>query len=175
MSFGASQPSNPLSGFRFTVTLGPSASIGAASLGTGIVPFQAGFSEVSGLGATIDIHTYEEGGRNDRTLKFASRADYGNITLRRGVALGRELFDWYDAVRRGSFGARRTLNIAHLDERGDAQLIWTIFRALPAGYVGPTWDASQNSVAIEALEIAHEGIELIPGSELALESAVGGR
>lgn len=173
MSFAPRTPSSPLPGYRFAVTFTLSPSAGAIVAGSGVVPVQAGFSEVSGLGASVEMHTYNEGGRNDRVLKFATRADYGNITFRRGITLGRELFDWYDQVRRGSFGARRSILIAHLDERGEIQLVWYVFRALPTSYVGPTWDAGQNALAIESLEIVHEGIELVPASDFLVESAPG--
>jgi phage tail-like protein len=77
-----------------------------------------------------------------------------------------DLFRWYDRVRRGSFGARRSILVAHLGEDGEPALLWFVSRALPAKYVGPAWNASQNNVAVESLEIAHEGLELLPGSEL---------
>jgi phage tail-like protein len=175
MTFEPLRVSSPLPGFRFAVTFTLTPSAGAIASGGGIVPVQAGFSEVSGLGATIELHTYQEGGRNDRVLKFPTRADYGNITFRRGVTVGREIYDWFDMVRRGSFGSRRSILIAHLDERAEVALVWFVFRALPVSYTGPVWDAGQNAVAVESLEIAHEGIELVPGSDFAVEGAQTGR
>jgi len=174
MTFMALRPSTPLPGFRFAVLFALSPSAGAIVAGSGVIPVQAGFSQVSGLSGSIAIESYNEGGRNDRTLKFASRVDYGNITFRRGVTLGREIYDWFDQVRRGSFGGRRTILIAHLDAKGDVGAIWYVFRALPTSYTGPSWDASQSSVAVESLEIVHEGIEQIPASEIATTGAYGG-
>ncbi len=171
MTFEAFRPSNPLRGFRFAVTFALAPSAGAVIAGSGVVPVQAGFSEVSGLGGTIALESYNEGGRNDRVLKFATRADYGNVTFRRGVSLGREIYDWFDSVRRGSFGARRSVLIAHLDERAEVAAVWYLFRALPTAYTGPSWNAGDSSVAIESLEIAHEGIEQIPGSDFSLSAA----
>jgi phage tail-like protein len=166
MTFRARELFDPLPGFRFVVAMSDLAGpVGLVAAG-GVTPTVAGFSEVTGLGSTLDLHEYKEGGRNGFVHKFATRASFANITLKRGALVRPDLFRWYDRVRRGSFGARRSILVAHLGEDGDPALIWFVSRALPAKYVGPSWSASQSSVAVESLEIAHEGLELVPGSEL---------
>lgn len=172
MSFAPLRPSNPLSGFRFAVSFGE-ASLPAALLAPGgVLGIQIGFSEVSGLGATLEAHPYQEGGRNDTTLKFPTRTDFGNITFRRGVALDMTLFRWFDKVRSGSFGDRRSVLIAHLDDLGLPALVWYAHRAFPVSYTGPTWDSSQNTIAVESLELAHEGLELAPGMSFVVDVAL---
>jgi phage tail-like protein len=172
VSFPPLRPSNPLSGFRFAVSFGD-ASLGAAALAPGgVLPAQIGFSEVSGLGATLEAFPYAEGGRNDTTLKFPTRTDFGNITFRRGVALDLSLALWFYRVSSGSFGMRRSALIAHLDDRGDTALVWYIHRAFPVAYTGPTWDAGQNTVAVESLELAHEGLTVVPGASFAVNLAL---
>lgn len=172
MTFSPLRPSNPLPGFRFAVSFGEASLPAAALAPGGVMPLQVGFSEVSGLGGTIEVHSYQEGGRNDRTLKFPTRADFGNITFRRGVALDPTLWLWFDKVRSGSFGARRAALIAQLDERGAPALVWYVHRAFPASFTGPAWSSTQNAVAVEALELAHEGLTLVPGPAFALDIAM---
>lgn len=164
MTFPALKISNPLPGFNFAVTFAETAQVAGAIAAGGITQIAAGFQEVSGLESSIEIHSYNEGGRNDFTHKFATSTNFGNITFKRGVALTSELWDWYHRVRRGSFGARRTIMIAHLGYAGEAALVWYVLRALPAKYTGASWNSAQSSVAIESLEIAHEGLELAPGT-----------
>jgi phage tail-like protein len=167
---------SPLSGFRFAVSFGEAA-LPAAALAPGrVISLQIGFSEVSGLGATLEAHPYREGGRNDTTLKLPTRTDFGNITLRRGVVLDASPFRWFDKVRSGSFGARRSVLIAHLDDRGEAALAWYVHRAFPVAYTGPAWSAGQSAVAIESLELAHEGLTLVPGPAViaGVSRAIGG-
>lgn len=170
MTFRARTPSSPLPGFKFAVAFADSAEPIAAVAAGGVISSVAGFSEVTGLESALEMHDYKEGGRNGYVHKFATRASFGNITFKRGVAVRPDLFRWYDRVRRGSFGARRSILIAHLGEDGEPQLVWFVFRALPAKYVGPSWNASQNNVAVESLEVAHEGLELLPGSEFGIGS-----
>jgi phage tail-like protein len=166
MTFGPVIPSDPLSGFRFAVsfadTSGPAGTIASG----GVSGTVAGFSEISGLDSTLEMFDYKEGGRNDYVHKFPTRASFGNLSLKRGVATTPDLWQWYDSVRSGSYGARRSITIAHLDESGNAALIWHITRALPTKYTGPSWNAAQSTVAIEALDVVYEAIELVQGSDL---------
>lgn len=172
MTFRALRPSNPLLGFRFAVTFAETSSPAAAIASGAVAQVAAGFSEISGLGSSLEIHEYREGGRNDFTHKFATRGNHSNITLRRGVAFVPDLFEWYNRVQGGSFGARREILIAHLDTEGSPAQVWYVSRALPTRYTGPSWDASQSSVAVEGLEIAYEGLELVPGANFGLRLEV---
>jgi phage tail-like protein len=174
MIFPGLSPSNPLPGFNFAVAFAESLEVAGAIAQGGVERVAAGFQEVTGLESSIEIHDYKEGGRNDFRHKFATNANFGNITFKRGVALTPDLWTWYDRVRRGSFGARRSIMIAQLDYERNAALVWYVSRALPAKYTGPGWNASQNSVAIESLEVAHEGLELVPGGDFALGQAASG-
>lgn len=171
MTFPALKISNPLPGFSFAVTFAESAQVAGAVAAGGVSQIVAGFQEISGLESSIEIQSYNEGGRNDFTHKFATSTNFGNITFKRGVALTPDLWDWFHRVRRGSFGARRSIMIAHLDSTGAAAIVWYVQRALPARYSGPSWNAGQSSVAIESLEIAHEGLDLVAGTEFGTVSA----
>jgi phage tail-like protein len=168
MTFPALKISNPLPGFNFAVIFAEAVQLAGATDTGGITQIAAGFQEVTGLESTIEIHSYNEGGRNDFTHKFATSTNFGNITFKRGVALTDELWAWYQRVRRGSFGVRRNITIAHLDYAGNAAWLWSVLRALPAKYTGPSWNSSQSSLAIESLEVAHEGLELESGAQFGL-------
>ena len=59
-------------------------------------------------------------------------------------------------------GKRRDGVIVLLNDLHLPNNIWYFRRGLPVKYTGPTMNASQNSVAIESIEIAHEGIYQVP-------------
>lgn len=170
MTFAARTASNPLPGFRFAVAFAESEQPAGALAQGGVDKLVAGFSEVSGLDASIEIHEYKEGGRNDFVHKFATRATFGNLSFKRGVAVTQELWSWYDRVRRGSYGLRRSILIAHLDYAGEVALVWYAARALPTKYTGPSWNAGQSSVAIESIDVVHEGLEQLPASAFGLST-----
>lgn len=120
-----------------------------------------GFSECSGLEMSLDVHEYEEGGRNGGTLKFPTRVKWQNITLKKGVGAGTALWDWQYGFVDGR-GKRRDGIIVLQNELRIPNNIWYFRRGLPVRYTGPSLNAGQSAVAIESIEIAHEGLWQVP-------------
>jgi phage tail-like protein len=126
----------------------------------------AGFSECSGLQMEIKTFDYKEGGRNNSTLKFPEHASYGNVTLKRGVTVSNELVGWQIDAAEGRF--QRTeegenFAIVFMDELGTPVKRWNLVRAFPVKWAGPDLKATGGEIAIESLEIAHEGIQVGEG------------
>jgi phage tail-like protein len=124
----------------------------------------AGFAECSGLQMETKVMEYKEGGRNETTLRFPEGSSYGNITLKRGVTASNELLQWQLDVASGnnqrSGPSARKVSIILNDEKGVKVRRWNLTRPFPTKWTGPDLKAMGNEVAIESLEIAHEGIEL---------------
>ena len=122
----------------------------------------AGFAECTGLQLETKVLEYKEGGRNQATLKFPEGTSYGNITLKRGVTSSNELLQWQLDVANGDThrSTPRKVSIVLKDENGVEVRHWNLIRPLPTKWVGPDLKALGNEVAIETLEIAHEGFEL---------------
>lgn len=123
----------------------------------------AGFAECTGLQMETKVFEYKEGGRNETTLKFPEGTSYGSITLKRGVTSSNELLQWQLDVANGkiqrSGQSARKVSIDLNNEKGDKVKSWNLTRPFPTKWVGPDLKAMGNEVAIESLEIAHEGIE----------------
>jgi phage tail-like protein len=134
-----------------------------------------GFSECTGIEMSMQPEEYKEGGRNGTVLKFPSRITWAPITLKSGVSVGTALWEWFYGFVEGK-GRRRDGTITLLDSAGEANRIWFFQRGLPTKYTGPALNATQGSVAIEAIEFAHEGLYQVPGigPVLAGLGAVGG-
>jgi len=150
---------DPLSAFRFLVTLDAADAY--------LPPEQAdlvdrvalgAFQEVKGLGGELDVMDYAEGGANDTLRRLPVRHKWGRITLRRGITLEPGLWDWYEAGLTQSPGARRDGTIILLTPSGEAAVSWAFRGGLAAKWIGPDLGAMENAVAIEGLEIAHEGL-----------------
>jgi phage tail-like protein len=121
-----------------------------------------GFSECSGLELTMQPEEYKEGGNNGAVLKFATRVTWANVVLKRGATSSTDLWDWHFSFVEGH-GKRRDGVIVLLDAARSPVQAWYFRRGLPVKYTGPTLNAAQSNVAIEAIEIAHEGIHQVPG------------
>jgi phage tail-like protein len=163
MSVG--QRHDPPLNHNFVVTLVDASSALAAGSGLAIAGLtaDAGFSECTGLEMAMQPEEYKEGGRNGAVLKFPSRVTWTNLTLKRGAALSDVLWNWQYGFVVGA-GRRRDGVITMFDGAHRPRAVWFFRRGLPVKYTAPSFNAAQNAVAIEAIEIAHEGIHLIGGA-----------
>lgn len=119
----------------------------------------AGFSEVYGLEVSTDVIEYREG--SDGTVrKLPGLRKYANIVLKRGITQSRELYDWFRSSAEGRLD-RRSMKISLLDREGNIVVIWVVHDAWVTRYEGPTLHAGKNEIAIETIEIVHEGFERI--------------
>jgi phage tail-like protein len=120
----------------------------------------AGFSEADLPEGRIEAIAYREG--TDKTSAarlLPGRVEYGPLVLRRGFDGDGQLFQWWQAVTQGSLD-RRNVSVILLDEQRQEVARWNLRRAWPTKWVAPSLNALGNEVAIETLELVHEGIEL---------------
>lgn len=116
-----------------------------------------GFSEATGFEASIDVIEYREGDMVTTPLKLPGLKKYGNITLKQGLADSMELYKWMIGGINGAV-ERKTITITLLDEEEAPAASWQVINAWPVKYTAPDFNASASEVAIESLEIAHEGL-----------------
>jgi len=120
----------------------------------------AGFSEVHLPEGRIEAVAYREGTDPTSAARLLpGRVEYGRVVLRRGFAGDATLFQWWQEIAQGNL-SRRKVGIVLLDEQRQEVARWRLRRAWPSKYVGPDLSGLGNEVAIETLELAHEGIEL---------------
>ena len=151
------------------------AAVGSALMSAVNDVLLGGFSECSGLEMSMKVEEYNEGGNNGAVLKFPGRASFGNLTLKKGQGSSSALWDWHYSFVVGR-GKRRDGLIVLLNELHVPNNIWYFRRGLPLKYTGPAMNATQNSVAIESIEISHEGLWQMPfvGAASAIGSLVAG-
>jgi phage tail-like protein len=121
---------------------------------------RAAFHEASGFDASIDVIEHREGGGNLAMRKLPGLNKHGNITLKWGVTDDRGIDDWYQQAREGKL-VRRNGSIVLLDRKGDEVARWDFERAWPAKITLPTFNAEGNDIAIQTLELAHEGLKRV--------------
>jgi phage tail-like protein len=154
---------DPFHGFNFSVSMSDSTSALSIAFNVSGVPAVGSFSECSGLETTLDVEDYKEGGNNGLIRKFPTRVTWGNIKFRRGIALNDSLWNWHFDFVEGH-GKRRDGVITLMDEQHNAVKAWRFKRGLPIKYLGPSMNAMQSQIAIEELEIGHEGLSLMHGN-----------
>lgn len=120
----------------------------------------AGFSRVELPGASSALVSYREGADRSGTRRLMGGVEDEPLVLERGVTQNQELFEWFSLVTDGKVEeARRSLAVVLLDEQHTEAARWTFTDAWPTRYEAPVLDAATNEVAIERVEIAHEGMQ----------------
>lgn len=120
----------------------------------------AGFSEADLPEGRIEAVAYREGSDKTSVARLLpGRVEYGPLVLRRGFNGDGQLFQWWHAVAQGTVD-RRNVSVVLLDEQRQQVARWNLHRAWPSKWTGPALRALGNEVAIETLELVHEGIEL---------------
>jgi phage tail-like protein len=119
---------------------------------------RAAFSEVSGLESETAVIEYRLGGEASTVRKLPGLTKYGNLVLKRGITQDPELWNWRKAVVDGNI-ERRNGSIILLDDDRAEVARWNFVNGWPCKWDGPAFNAKSNDVAIETIEIAHEGLE----------------
>lgn len=136
---------DPYHGFNFRVEI------------DGIV--SGSFSEVSGLEIEVEVVEHREGDEPGPLRKSPGLTKYPNITLKRGFVGSNELWTWIAQAKNGR-PERKDGAVILFDDAHQEVARWVFSRGWPCKWTGPSLQASANEVALETLEIAHEGLEL---------------
>lgn len=123
-----------------------------------------GFSEVSGLNIEVQLIEYRDGASQEySSIKMPGIPKYGNITLKRGILPSdNEFYDWLNTTSLNTV-ERRDLIISLLNENHEPVMTWKAVNAWPVKVEGPGLKATGNEVAIESIEVAHEGLSIENG------------
>lgn len=122
------------------------------------------FQEVSGLDVEAQPIEYRHGDSPVfSTIKMPGIKKSGNVTMKKGVFKSDNKFwDWFNQIKMNTI-KRLPVTISLLDETGAPTMVWTLANAWPTKITGTDMKAEGNEVAIETIEIAHEGITIANG------------
>ncbi len=118
---------------------------------------EGGFTEITGLSSEIKLESYEEGGVNSFVHQFPKNTTYPNLVFTRGLVSNDLFFTWYKATSEGII-EQKNGTIFLLNSERIPVLWWTFKNAYPVKWEGPTFNASSDEIAIERIELVHQGI-----------------
>jgi phage tail-like protein len=117
------------------------------------------FTEVTGLGVSVERISYREAGDNAIVRAIPGRVTYPPVSLRYGLTSSMDLWNWLMAAVDGAV-SRRNVSIVMLDSGGRAEVLrWNLINAWPQEWYGSPLDAMSRELAIETLVLAHEGLQ----------------
>lgn len=135
----------PLPSFSFQVSWGSQSKI----------PFQ----EVSGLDTETQVIEYRHSNSPAfSTIKMPGIKKFGNVTMKKGIFVKDNAFwAWYSQITMNTI-KRIGVVVQLLDEKGAPTMTWTLTNAWPTKITAPTMKSDGNEVAIQTIEISHEGL-----------------
>jgi phage tail-like protein len=120
----------------------------------------------SGLEVEFKSKRVSEGGNYEYSVILPDRVEYRAVTLRRAMSsqesaivqrwLHGVVSGWYNAGSPNDYGPR-TAEIELFDSAGAVVASWTLRNVFPSKWSGPDLDATGNRVAVEQLDLVHEG------------------
>ncbi len=118
-----------------------------------------GFTEVTGLEVSTEVIEYRDGASPEyHKIKMPGMQTFSNITMKRGTFQGdNDYYNWWNTVALNTI-ERRDLTISLLNEKHEPVVVWKIKQAWPVKVQSTDLKADGNEVAIETIEIAHEGL-----------------
>ena len=118
------------------------------------------FKECSGMGSETELIEMKESDKGRlRYMKIPGALKWENITLKRGITDSMDIWKWRKQVEQGDVnGARKNGSIIMYDQTNNEIARWNFESGWPRKVSGPTFNAENNEIGIEELEIVHEGI-----------------
>lgn len=119
------------------------------------------FQEVSGLDMQSEEIKYRHGNSKVfSVIKMPGMMKYGNVTMKKGVFKGdNKFFDWLIKIQMNKID-RVPVVISLLDTEDKAIMTWTLLNAWPTKLSSTDLKSEGNEVAIETIEIVHEGLTI---------------
>jgi phage tail-like protein len=112
------------------------------------------------LSTETTIIEYREGSKPSAVVrKLPGTHKFSNIVLKRGMTSDRDLWQWRKNIMNGTIDRHNGAIIILADDRTEVARI-EFFSGWPSKWEGPHFNAKSSEVAIETLEIAHEGLDL---------------
>jgi phage tail-like protein len=120
-----------------------------------------GFTEVTGLDMQVEAIEYREGNSPEYSkIKMPGMHKFSNITLKRGTMAGdSDFYKWINEISLTQV-RRRDITISLLNEAHKAVMVWKAKQAFPVKVQASDLKSDGNEVAVETVEIAHEGLAL---------------
>jgi phage tail-like protein len=114
---------------------------------------------------TMEPKTIREGGGNGRPIHLPGPVSYGQLTLKRGMTTGFDLWSWFERtqVERGLRASGEVLVLSSDRTREDLRFVLT--GCLPVKVKAPSLSAADGAVAIEELQVAYETLHLATAEE----------
>ena len=120
---------------------------------------EAFFKSVGGLRYETEVIPVREGGANDTTFMLPGATKWSPLVLKQGFTGSSALLAWREDWIAGTMTRIETGKIIQLDTALNPVATWTFYQGWPSKWEVSELDASKSELAIETLEITHNGLK----------------
>jgi phage tail-like protein len=121
------------------------------------------FSECDGMEMTMDVKTIREGGNNGKQIRLAGPLGFGQLTLKRGMTSGFDLWTWMNAATANPALRADAEVVIYASDGQTKKVSFVLSRCIPVKLKAPALNAKDGMVAVEELQLAYESLTLKPG------------
>lgn len=122
---------------------------------------EAVFTECTLPTLEVEVHEQKEGGLNNAVHQLPGRIKAGKITLKRGITHSSVLLAWYMDIARGKIeDSKRQVSVVMYDSTAEELLRWNFEQVYPTKWTGPSFGSGKSEIAIEALELAFQAVDV---------------
>ncbi len=131
------------------------------------------FQSVGGLSVEYEVETFKEGGENRFEHKLPVRTKYPDLVLKRGLLTDSKVISWVlDALQNRQF-TPATVTVSLLNESHEPLLSWKVFNAWPRKWSVSDFNASENAIVVESLELCYSYFSTQSITGNLVQSAIG--
>jgi len=117
------------------------------------------FTEISGLEVEINPIEYRNGNEDITVRKQPGLKTQTNLTCKRGATGHVDFWNWIKSALDGDI--QRAEGAIVLNDENQVEVMrWNFSRGWPCKYTGPSFNAANNEIAMETLEICIEELSL---------------
>ncbi|MET7636365.1 phage tail protein [Streptomyces sp. NPDC005078] len=145
-------PGYPLQAFNFSVSITPD--------GDPAPLCDAAFAECDGLEMSLDVKTIREGGNNGVQIKLTGATSYGQLTLKRGMTKGFDLWRWFERVAHDPRVRATGEIVLRAADRDSDEAVFVLGRCVPLKIKAPSLNAREGIVAVEEMQLGYESLSL---------------
>ncbi|MCB2206174.1 phage tail protein [bacterium] len=118
------------------------------------------FQSVSGLTLEFDVESIKEGGENRYEHKLPGRTKYPDLSLKRGLLTDSSVIEWCTDALQNREIKPAILRISLLNESHEPVMSWKLHNAWPRKWSVSDFNATDNSIAVETIDISYNYFEV---------------
>ncbi len=116
------------------------------------------FNECTLPNLEVDLIILKEGGFNGGARQLPGQVKPGRLVLKRGMVASGDLLKWYKKVLDDPGDAAKHVSVVFYDSTHTEVMRLNFIKAYPVKWTGPSFKTSENTIAVESMELVYDEV-----------------